>query len=113
MGAPEHLLVDHIDHNGLNNCRSNLRLSTMAQNVRNTISRGGSSKYKGVHWCKRSKKWTGQICFNGKGHHLGGFRDEIEAAKAYDKRAKELHGEFACLNFPPAVIPSKDEGTAK
>jgi hypothetical protein len=101
MGAPKHLVVDHIDHNGLNNRRSNLRLSSLAQNSCNVVSRKGTSKYKGVHWKRINKKWVASIQLNGKAYHLGCFADEIAAAIAYDEKAKVLHREFACLNFPP------------
>jgi len=100
VDAPGHLFVDHIDHNGLNNRRSNLRLCSIAQNNLNATSRKGSSKYKGVHWKRKSKKWSAAIQLNRKIYHIGLFDNEIAAAKAYDKRAKQLHGEFACLNFP-------------
>jgi hypothetical protein len=100
--APPYLVVDHIDHNGLNNCRSNLRLCTHAQNVLNAVpNRSTSSKYKGVHWQKATKRWGATIQFNKKLYTLGYFKNQIDAAKAYDKKAKELHGQFACLNFPP------------
>jgi hypothetical protein len=102
MNAPEDLFVDHIDHNGLNNCKTNLRLCTRAQNNRNIPpAKGKSSKYKGVGWDKGTKKWRTKIRFNTKLHHIGYFENEIEAAKAYDEKAVELFGEFACLNFPP------------
>ena len=102
MDAPEGLVVDHIDHNGLNNTRTNLRLCTAAQNCRNVLLNNGStSRYKGVCWNKNLKKWSAATRFNTKTYHLGYFEDEIDAAKAYDKRAVELHGEFACPNFPP------------
>jgi len=103
MAAPDHLFVDHIDHNGLNNRRSNLRLCSRAQNNCNTVSRKGvTSKYKGVFYNRARKKWFASIQHNKTKHQLGYFTDEIAAAKAYDKKAVELHGEFACLNFPPA-----------
>ena len=106
MNAPADLLVDHIDHNGLNNCRSNLRLCTPAQNARNSVSRKGStSRYKGVSWSRERKKWAASIQFNRKIYQLGYFQSHFAAARAYDKKAKELHGQFACLNFPPPVIP--------
>jgi len=99
--APDHLVVDHIDHNGLNNRNSNIRHATFTQNCQNQRRLSHkTSKYKGVHWNKRQKKWAAQIHCNNKKYHLGYFTDEIEAAKAYDKKAAELHDEFACLNFP-------------
>jgi hypothetical protein len=106
MAAPDHLVVDHIDHNGLNNCKSNLRLCTLAQNNRNCgSSKGASSRYKGVSWRKDTKKWEAMIRFNKKMYRLGTFKNEIDAARAYDKKAASLFGEFAYLNFP--LVASK------
>ncbi len=97
---PKGLFVDHIDHNGLNNRKSNLRHCTNAENSRNMRPYGKTSRYKGVCWHKGSKKFVAQITFKGKKIWLGYFKDEIAAAKAYDKKARELFGEFAYLNFP-------------
>lgn len=58
----------------------------------------GTSKYKGVHWYKQSKKWMVQIRLNDKQIYLGLFEREDDAARAYNKKAKEIFGEFACLN---------------
>lgn len=94
------LVVDHINNNSLDNRISNLRLISKKQNSYNTRpNKNSSSKYKGVAWDKPNSKWRSQIVFNGKKNHLGYFLDEMEAAKAYDKKAKELFGEFAYLNF--------------
>lgn len=91
---------DHRDNNGLNNQRYNLRESTHDQNQRNTsYQKNNIFKYKGVSWHKARKKYRARISFNGKEFHLGLFEDIIEAAKAYDEKAKELFGEFAWLNF--------------
>jgi hypothetical protein len=104
MDPPADLVVDHIDHNGLNNCKANLRLCSIAQNNRNVISANrGISKYKGVSWNKILKKWSAAVQLNKKRFYAGHFTDEIDAAKAYDKKASQLHGEFACLNFPPVA----------
>ena len=101
LNAPAGLFVDHINHNGTDNRRANLRFCTWAENCRNSLPRQGeSSRYKGVHWCKRRKKFFATITFNRKKRGLGYFDCEIDAAKAYDKKAKELFGEFAYLNFP-------------
>lgn len=101
MSAPKGLMCDHIDHNGLNNRKSNLRLCTPAQNVHNKRpQRDSSSKYKGVGSKKQSRKWEARIRFQGKLYHLGDFDNQMEAAMAYDDKAAELFGEFAYLNFP-------------
>jgi hypothetical protein len=104
MNAPEHLLVDHINHNGLDNRKANLRTATIAQNNVNRASykrKNSPSKYKGVYWSKRDQKWQVQICYNYKIRTIGQFEDEIHAAKAYDQAARKYHKEFAALNFPP------------
>lgn len=98
--APADLVVDHKDHDGLNNCRSNLRLATRTQNCQNArVWSKKTSKYKGVVWHKRKEKWAVRIAANKKTHRLGYFESEIEAAKAYDEAAKRIHGEFAALNL--------------
>lgn len=101
LNAPSHLLVDHIDHSGLNNRRANLRLATCAQNSRNQKKTAmATSKYKGVCWSRRYRKWAAQITADRKNYHLGYFNSETDAAHAYDKAAKKLHRAFAVLNFP-------------
>ena len=90
--------VDHIDRNPLNNHISNLRWVTNGENGRNKLSRKGSSKYKGVYFHKKRKKWEVQIQLNNKRQYLGSFDCEKEAAQAYNDKAKEIFGEFALLN---------------
>ena len=101
IDPPDHLVVDHINHTGLDNRKANLRPATRRQNSYNRIHfrKSRSSKYTGVSFKKQKKKWVAQIGFNGKVIHLGSFKKEIDAAKAYDKAAKKYHGEFASLNF--------------
>ena len=99
LKTPHGFISDHIDGNGLNNQRSNLRVCTIQQNSMNVKRSRGTSQYKGVRWHKRDKKWRAQIGFNNKVLYIGDFKDEIDAALAYDKMAHELHGEFANLNF--------------
>jgi hypothetical protein len=89
-----HEHTDHIDRNGLNNQRSNLRMSTHSQNMMNRTSWGKTSNYKGVSWYKRREKWQVVIGLNKKLFHLGYFDDEYEAHLAYCEKAKELFGEY-------------------
>lgn len=96
MGDPEGMVVDHINGDKLNNSRSNLRICTKAENNRN---RKGTRKYKGAYYSKIAKKWFAAIRSNGKTKTLGYFMTEIDAARCYDKAARELFGEFARLNF--------------
>jgi hypothetical protein len=99
--APKYLVVDHMDHNGLNNRKSNLRLCTPAQNQYNARPiPGGTSKHKGVCRDRKSKKYRALIGHKSKRYHLGCFDNEDDAGRAYDRKAIELFGEFAYLNFP-------------
>lgn len=92
--------TDHADLNGLNNQKCNLRKCTNSQNHMNRKShKNTSSIYKGVSWHKRKEKWLSQIRINYKLIYLGYFNNEVDGAKAYDLKAKELFGEFARLNF--------------
>ncbi len=96
--------IDHIDGNGLNNQKVNLRLATFIQNRANADGhRNGSSQYKGVSWHKRAGKWCAQIAFKGRHLYIGTFKDEINAAKAYDKKAIQFHGKYARLNVGVAT----------
>lgn len=91
----KNLYVDHIDHDGLNNQRSNLRICTHSQNAANKKSFGVHSKYKGV--CRTHGSWNVCVQKDRKAHQKT-FKSEIEAALWYNEKAKELHGEFAILN---------------
>ena len=99
-GAGAREVVDHIDGDGLNNQRSNLRVCSNAENQRNrgkpkTRARI-ASRFKGVSW--HNGKWRAKIVLGGKQRHLGYFAEERDAARAYDKAAEEHHGEFAWTN---------------
>jgi hypothetical protein len=98
--------VDHINHNGLDNRRENLRLSDASRNNHNQQIRSGgkSSKYKGVSWYAPSAKWASHIKVNGKQKHLGHFENEEDAARAYDANAMLFFGSCSCLNFPAEIF---------
>lgn len=94
------MLVDHRDHNGLNNHRWNLRYATNAQNNMNQRSTRGTSHFLGVTWSLACSKWAAQIKVDGKHIHLGVFTSETDAALARDEASRRYFGEFASLNFP-------------
>lgn len=101
LQAPVGLWVDHIDCDGLNNLRENLRLCFRGNNAHNSRkSVVNSSGYKGVSFSSQLQRWKGSIRIAGRGVHLGYFDIAEDAARAYDMAALELHKEFARLNFP-------------
>lgn len=92
-------LVDHINHDGLDNRRANLRPATIAQNRQNSLPLAGcSSRYKGVTWHRQLKKWQAQIGVNGRKIYLGIFASEEDAANAYNAAAADAFGAYALLN---------------
>lgn len=93
------IIIDHKDKDGLNNQKINLRPCTNTQNISNrSVSKSKkSSKFLGVG--KSRGKWIAQIRHNKTLYNLGIFKNEIEAALAYNKKAIELHGEYASLNI--------------
>lgn len=90
------ICVDHIDGNTLNNQKSNLRICSTQENLRNKRSR--TDTYKGITY--NGFSWLAQIQHRGLNYYLGSHDTPEKAAKAYDAKAKELFGEFARLNFP-------------
>ena len=104
MGNPLGKFIDHINHNTLDNRKSNLRICTNRQNHQNTlIHKTNKVGYKGVSWHK--SKWETRIRFNDKKLYIGEFNNKLHAAMAYDIWAKELYGEYASLNFPLLECP--------
>lgn len=112
MNAPDGMDVDHKNHNGLDNRRSNLRVCTRAQNLANTRpGRNNTSGYKGVSWSKQHRKWAAYIKINYKRRHLGLFMEKRDAATAYNTAAYEAWGEFAYLNDVNEIrIKEKEQG---
>lgn len=106
--------ADHENHNGLDNRRSNIRLATQPQNMANRRKFNGptmgsrESQYKGVS--PRGKKWAAYI--GTRRMYLGLFPTPELAARAYDAKAVELYGEFACLNFPSPFLPASGRSIA-
>ena len=100
MKLKKNEMCDHINGDGLDNRRLNLRIVNNSQNQMNSIKRIiKSSQYIGVSWHNESKKWQSKIQFNHCLHYLGVFTDEMDAAKAYYEAARKLGGEYARLNF--------------
>lgn len=91
--------VDHINRNSLDNRRCNLRECSRSENSQNRMTNGGASKYKGVSWHKTRKMWVVTISCQKKKRWVGFFSDEKEAAINYNLAAKNLFGDFACLNI--------------
>ena len=99
---PKGTSIDHINQVKDDNRLENLRLASKSLNEANTGKRStNTSGYKGVYFAKQFNKWRAKIDFNKKEYHIGYFVDIHEAAEAYNRKAVELFGEFACLNEVP------------
>ncbi len=96
--------VDHINRNGLDNRKENLRVtSPHLSNYNQKKRKDNTSGYRGVSYCKRTGKWRTNIQINGKSKSCGYYGNPIDAAMAYDHVAKQTAGEYANLNFPGGV----------
>lgn len=100
LNTPSDKHTDHINGNRLDNRRCNLRICNRKENQRNQLKqKNTSSKYKGVYWDKTKNKWFAGIKINRKTKYLGRWKNEEQAAWAYNKAAKKYFGEFAKLNI--------------
>lgn len=99
MNAKKGDLVDHKNHDTFDNRKANLRFCTPSQNRANSRpSKGFSSRYKGVYWCKGRRKWNSAIKKNNIAYHIASCENEEDAAIYYNVAAQIFHGEFAYLN---------------
>lgn len=99
MAAPSGIEVDHVNGDGLDNRRANLRLATRQENAANArMMRNNTSGYCGVSWAKGSRKWAAYIRVHCRKVHLGLFETPIQAAAAYNEAARRYRGDFARLN---------------
>ena len=111
MKPKKNMVVDHINHNTLDNTRNNLRICTSHQNNMNqNLNSKNKSGYKGVHYDKASKKWRAKLQIDGKKKHLGYYDSPEMAARAYNGAALFYFGEFAQFNIlpPEYSIPNFD-----
>ncbi|MEN6334893.1 MAG: hypothetical protein ABFE01_11575 [Phycisphaerales bacterium] len=112
MKTPPDMIVDHINLDGLDNRKRFLRNCTQEQNSYNRAPHRGATGFKGVRYHEQNGKYKSLIRYKGKDILIGWFDDPIEAAKARDRKAWELQGEFAYLNFPDELaqwLPTKDD----
>jgi hypothetical protein len=108
MEPPEGMVVDHKNHNKLDNTRANLRVCTPRENRQNTAkAQGTSSRFKGVSHRRHEDKWYAGLDWQGKQLFLGSFAEEIEAARARDYKAVQLLGEDAWVNLPEEWPPQR------
>lgn len=96
MNAPKGMVVDHINHNGLDNRKSNLRICTNQENICNCeIPKNNKSGCKGVYWAKDKNKWTVQVTINNKTIYIGRYTNLEEAIEARKEASKKYYNEFA------------------
>jgi hypothetical protein len=98
-GKRSGLEIDHVNGDGLDNRRQNLRYCTHSENMKNRkMARNNTSGYKGVSYAKTSGKWMAYICVNSKLQNLGYYDTAEKAAEVYDEAARKNYGDFARIN---------------
>lgn len=96
---PKGFILDHINRNGLDNRRNNLRVCTRSENQRNRkLQSNNKSGFRGVSWCKRGKVWRSYLKYDKKTHYLGSSRNLRVAARLWNDEARKIFGDFAVLN---------------
>ena len=108
MNCPDDKVIDHINHDTLDNRKSNLRICSQQQNCFNQFFKTGTSKYKGVYKLSKNRL-VSSIVKNGVTNRIGVFNSEIKASISYDKKAIELFGEFALLNNDINIVKNTEE----
>jgi hypothetical protein len=109
MSAPDGIQVDHANRDTLDNQRSNLRLATSTQNAINQRKRKNKYGMRGVGFDKHNNRWITQIKVATRLRTVGRYSTAFEAALAYDRAARQYHGEFACLNLPPSITAPENQ----
>ncbi len=105
MQPPPGMVTDHIDHNGRNNCRRNLRNYTWRQNLWNSRGSGGASGFKNICYDGKMRQYYAKIQFNERIINLGCFKNPVEAARVRDRKALDLYGPYAFINLPQDLEP--------
>lgn len=99
LAAPKGMEVDHINENKLDNRRKNIRICTKSQNSLNKgLSQRNTSGFIGVSLFRQTNRYSSSVTVSGRKKHLGYYKTAVEAARIYDKAAKQFYGEFARLN---------------
>jgi HNH endonuclease len=113
LGASPGQMVDHINHNGLDNRRSNIRFCTPSGNMANRrLHTNNTSGLKGVSYSRSSRKWTAMIAVNGHQRCLGLFESVEEAARVYDAAAIQAFGQFALTNAAMGLLGNLGESSS-
>jgi hypothetical protein len=110
MCPMEGMVVDHINKDGLDNRRENLRICSQTENLRNQRPRSNKrSKFKGVSWNENDMAYHSRLQFGGRGVWLGMYKSEVDAAKAYDAGAIHYYGKYALTNVQLGLLKEAEQ----